>query len=110
MADVNSFIITGRLTADPELSMVGTANVSLLKFSVANNTGYGNKKNCTFFNCSLWGKRAETMKQYLFKGTQVGLVGQFTKQGEYYNYTITSIEILRQPADKEQEIPEEVTF
>ena len=75
MSDLNSMAITGRLTKDAELKTTANGN-TVLKFSVANNTGYGDNKRVTFFNCDLWGKQAESLAQYLTKGKQVALSGE----------------------------------
>lgn len=82
--DYNKIIFSGRLTADAELKYV-TSGSALLSFSVANSPNYKDKDITYFFRCSLWGKRAETMKDYLTKGTAVIIDGQlqinkYTKQ------------------------------
>lgn len=75
MSDLNSLAITGRLTRDAELKTTANGN-AVLKFSVANNTGFGDNKRCTFFNCDLWGRQAESLAQYLTKGKAVALSGE----------------------------------
>jgi single-strand DNA-binding protein len=47
----------------------------LVKFSVANNTGFGDRKKTQFFDCVMWGNRAESLNPYLKKGNQVGITG-----------------------------------
>lgn len=49
---------------------------SLLAFSVAVSSGYGDKKTTTWANCTLFGKRAEALQQYVQKGQQVGVSGE----------------------------------
>jgi single-strand DNA-binding protein len=85
---MNNLSITGRLTRDSEQRYLpdGTA---VLSFSVANNTGYGDKQKTDYFNCSLFGKRADgKLHEYLRKGQEVAISGEVslneyqTKEGE----------------------------
>jgi len=48
-------------------------------FSVAVDNGKdksGNKRDATWFDCSLWGKRGEGLGPYLTKGTRVAITGR----------------------------------
>lgn len=65
---------TCRLTRNSELKRVGENDV--LNFSVATDHGYGDKKTTTYINCSLFGKRASTLVNYLTKGTQIVMHGE----------------------------------
>jgi single-strand DNA-binding protein len=51
---------------------------SILAFSVAVSSGFGDKKQTTWANCSLFGKRAESLQQYVQKGQTVGVSGEVT--------------------------------
>ena len=73
---MNNFSFTGRLTQDSELKTTASG-LSILSFSVANNTGYGDKQKTNFINCALFGKRAEgRLKDYLKKGQEVAVTGE----------------------------------
>jgi single-strand DNA-binding protein len=76
--DLNRFVLIGRLTRDPEIKHVGES--TLCNFSIANGRSYkvnGEKRDETYyFDCELWGKLAEILKQYAFKGTQVMVEGK----------------------------------
>jgi single-strand DNA-binding protein len=73
---MNNFSFTGRLTQDAEIHATASG-LSILKFSVANNTGYGDKQKTSFINCALFGKRAEgKLKDYLKKGQEVAVSGE----------------------------------
>jgi single-strand DNA-binding protein len=50
----------------------------ILQFSVAVSSGYGDKKQTTWANCALFGKRVEAVAQYVQKGVQVGVSGEVT--------------------------------
>lgn len=75
MSDLNSCSFTGRVTRDAETTTVGSKGTSLTKFSIANNTGFGQYAKTQFFNCQVWGKQGEAIKQYLTKGKQVAVTG-----------------------------------
>ena len=60
----------GNLGRDPELKEVGSSQVA--SFSIAARTG---KDQTTWIDCSVWGKRADTVMQYLHKGDRVTVVG-----------------------------------
>jgi len=73
---MNLLTITGRLTRNAEQRFTADGK-AVVSFSVANNTGYGDKQKTHYFDCALWGKRAEgTLKDYLIKGQQVTLSGE----------------------------------
>ncbi|AHE62457.1 single-stranded DNA-binding protein [Borrelia parkeri] len=78
MADINSLVLSGRLTRDSELTYT-EAGMAILKFGLANNRRV--KKNeewmdyAQFFDCTLFGKRAESLGSFLKKGKQVVISG-----------------------------------
>ena len=74
---MNSITITGNLGKDAELRNLndGTA---VLSFSVADNQG--KDKPSIWWNCSLFGRRAESLAQYLTKGQQVTVIGTVSER------------------------------
>lgn len=84
MANMNLFMIEGRLTADAEYSTFGQKDTAKSKFTVANNIGYGDWKHTNFFNCEMIGKKAENLHQYLLKGKPVNIHGEI-KQDRWEN-------------------------
>lgn len=74
---MNNWNFTGNLGRDSELRTT-TSGHSVLSFTVAVKSGYGDNAKTTWANCQLWGKQAESMGQYLTKGKQVGIVGEVT--------------------------------
>lgn len=73
---MNSLNFTGRLAADAEkrFTQNGTA---ILSFTVANDVGYGDRKQTNWYRCSIIGKRAESkLADYLVKGQQVACSGE----------------------------------
>ena len=93
----NSISFVGKLRKDSERK--ATQNGQMLKFSVAENVGWGERKTVNWWNCSLFGKQAEgTLMDYLTKGTQVFIVGEVSfseYEGKTYNnVTIKHIELV----------------
>ncbi len=76
--DLNSVVLIGRLTRDPEFKMAGQS--SLVNISIANNRTYTvnneKKEEVSYFDCVIWGKLAEIMRDYGKKGTQVMVQGR----------------------------------
>jgi single-strand DNA-binding protein len=78
MGDLCVAVIVGRLTRDAELKYTSTGQ-AVSHFSVA--TGSRVKKGdqwvdeSSFWEVDLWGKRAESLNQYLTKGKLVGIQG-----------------------------------
>lgn len=70
----NNISFVGRIGQTPEHKQVGSSEV--LEFSIANNVGFGEKKSTNWFRCTVWGKRASTLKQYMEKGKQVFITGE----------------------------------
>lgn len=72
--------IAGNVGKDAELRRTGNGD-AVLGFSVAVDNGKdknGNKRDSTWFDCSIWGKRAESLERYITKGTKVVLTGRPT--------------------------------
>jgi single-strand DNA-binding protein len=80
---LNTFNITGNLTADGEIKQVGDSNV--INFSIANNDESkkkddGNYENiASFFNCTYWSKTGK-MVNHLKKGKTVSLSGKLKQE------------------------------
>jgi single-strand DNA-binding protein len=64
---------------NPELRYLPDST-PVLQFSFALNSGYGEKKQTTWLNCSLFGKRAETLNPMLNKGDRIGISGELTNR------------------------------
>ncbi|MGC0155549.1 single-stranded DNA-binding protein [Chromobacterium vaccinii] len=74
---MNSITFDGRLAADAELRYT-PAGEPILTFRVASDIGFGERKSTNWFSCQVWGKRGESLKNYLAKGQQVTVYGQLT--------------------------------
>jgi len=73
--DLNQTILTGRLTADIEISYSG-AGKEIGKFSLAVGFKYGDTEKTSFINCTVFGKTATFLSQYTGKGKRVSVVGR----------------------------------
>jgi len=64
--------IAGRVGRSELKDINGT---QLLSFSVAADVRSGREKETVWASCSLWGKRADALAQYVTKGSQVTVTG-----------------------------------
>tara|TARA_R110000744_G_scaffold33429_5_gene78485 strand:+ start:617 stop:985 length:369 start_codon:yes stop_codon:yes gene_type:complete len=70
--------IAGNVGKDAVLRRTSNGD-AVLGFSVAVDNGKdknGTKRDSTWFSCSLWGKRGESLEKYITKGTKVALSGR----------------------------------
>ena len=69
---MNRVIFCGRTTKDVEMRYSqGENSMAIGRFSIAIDSGYGDKKKTNFFNCTIFGKQAEAFERYVPKGTKV---------------------------------------
>jgi len=74
---MNSITITGNLGRDSEMHAMADGT-PILSFSVAD--GQGKDKASIWWNCSLFGKRAESLQAYLNKGQTVTVIGSVSER------------------------------
>jgi single-strand DNA-binding protein len=117
----HNIIIAGNLGKDPEMRYTPSGQ-AVTNFNVATNRQYttsdGNQvKETIWFRVSTWGKTAETMNQYLKKGSKVLVEGRlnpdpetggpkvFTRQdgtsGASYEITANQVRFLSTRAEDE---------
>ena len=77
---MNKVILIGRLVKDGELGYTPGAGTPVMKFTIAvdNYNSKTQEKGADFIPVVLWGKAAESLAQYLFKGTQVAVAGRIS--------------------------------
>lgn len=77
--DINRVFLIGRLTQDPE-ARVTPSGANVGKFSLAVNRKYKvndeMREEVSFFNCVVWGRLVDIVKQYTQKGKQVAVEGR----------------------------------
>lgn len=75
---MNVFTFTGNLGKDCEIKST-QSGMTICSFSVAVQSGYGDKEKTTWVRCNLFGKRAEgTLPQYLLTGSKVAISGELS--------------------------------
>lgn len=76
MSHANTVTVQGRLTRDPDLQYI-SSGTALLKFTIANSVYNGKKDDhVNFFNCEMWGRMAEGLADYLYKGRECVVTGE----------------------------------
>lgn len=80
MIIINTIVLTGRLTKDPELKS-GQSGKVYARFTLAVDRPM-QKGEADFINCVAFGKTAELIGEYLRKGRKVGIIGRL-QMGKY---------------------------
>lgn len=71
---MNIITVAGNVGQGGELKT--TKGDPMLKFSVADSKKYKDKESCQWFNCTIWGKRAEGLEPYIKKGDAITVIGE----------------------------------
>ena len=92
---LNSIILMGRLTRDPELRK-SSNDTSITNFTLAIDRKYkrDGEPSADFFNCTAFGKTAEFVEKYLKKGTKILIEGHLqndTYEKDGQKKTVTKI-------------------
>lgn len=74
---MNNITVAGTLGKDCEIKQTANGN-TIANFSVADSMG--RDKGTIWWNCQLWGKRAEALSSYLVKGQAVTVSGTVTER------------------------------
>lgn len=106
----NSISFVAKLGKDAERKSI--QNGSMLKFSAAENVGWGERKTTNWWNCTIFGKQAEsTLIDYLKKGAQVFITGEVSfreYEGKTYNeLTVKHIELVGGKPQQSQNSPQQ---
>ena len=72
---MNRVELIGNITKDLELRTTSNG-VSVSKFSIAVNQGYGEEQKTDFLNCIAWRKQAENLCKYCDKGSKIAIEGK----------------------------------
>ena len=83
---MNVLVVSGNIGRDAEVRNAGGTSVA--GFSLAVKSGYGDKAQTVWVDCSIWGKQAESgLVQYLKKGQFVVVTGELgTREHEGKTY------------------------
>jgi single-strand DNA-binding protein len=74
---MNSITVAGTLGKDAEVKYLASGD-AICNFSVADSMG--RDKGTIWWNCSLYGKRADSLSQYLLKGQAVTVTGTVSER------------------------------
>ena len=112
---LNVCTFTGRLGRDAEQKYLSTGT-AVLEFSIAVDTGFGDKKRSFWIKCAMFGDRGPKLAQYLTKGQQVAVSGEFdprpyqAKDGAEkisLELRISAVELIGGKNDTQQSQPEQ---
>lgn len=112
---MNQVVFIGRLTKDVETRQAGETTVA--NFSIAIDTGYGDKKQTSFFDCVAFGKTAENLAKYFHKGDKIGLEAEarqerWEKDGKNYSrvaFYVNHWEFVEGKKDQSEQAAEQAT-
>ena len=108
---MNSLTVVGKVGKDAVLRHAGDKPV--LSFSVASDAGWGDRKKTTWLDCSLWGKRGESLAKNILKGDKILVIGEMSTREHdgktYVTLDVKEVELLggkredSQPSSRQQE-------
>jgi len=74
---MNVIVLQGNLVADPTFH---GENDSVARFTIANNTGFGDNAEVHFVDCVAFGKQVETIQKFLTKGKEINIRGRLVQR------------------------------
>jgi single-strand DNA-binding protein len=77
---MNVFSAVGNIGGKNAIVRFTPNNDAITEFSLAVQTGFGDKAVTTWFNCAYWGKRGQSVADYLTKGKQIYIIGELTNR------------------------------
>ncbi|MEG1929551.1 MAG: single-stranded DNA-binding protein [Anaerovorax sp.] len=81
---MNSVVLIGRLTRDPEVRYISENTMAVATFTIAIDRFGGKEKKTDFPRITVFGKSAENCERFLSKGRLVGVQGRI-QTGSYQN-------------------------
>lgn len=116
--DLNQFALIGRLTRDAEMKYT-SAGLAICSFSIAVSRSVKNGEKWvdepSFFDMSIFGRRAEGVSAYLLKGQQVAITGElkqdrWEKDGQKHSkvsFQVADLQLLGSGKNMRDRIPQE---
>ena len=99
--------IAGNVGNVKDLKTVG--NDEVLNFSIAVDNGkdkQGEKREATWYDCALWGKRAASLAPYITKGSKLVVSGRPSARAHegkaYIGLTVNELTLMSSKADNER--------
>ena len=81
---MNSVVLIGRLTKDPEMRYIPESQTAVANFTLAVDRPFSKEKTADFIRITVFGKPAENCERFLSKGRLVGVDGRI-QTGSYKN-------------------------
>lgn len=120
---INRVVISGNLTREPEVRQTA-GGLPVMQLGVAVNDRRRNQQTGewedypNFVDCSLFGTRAESLAQFLHKGSKVAIEGklrytQWERDGQKRSkieVVVDEVEFLSKAAAEPAQYPEDVPF
>ncbi len=102
---MKTITIAGNVGQDARLKTLDSGD-SVLNFSVAVEDRQGREKKTLWFDCAMWGKRADSVAQYVTKGSKVAVSGDLsTREHEGKTYLTVRVAELTLQGGKTDAAP-----
>ena len=111
---MNTVILIGRLTKDPEIRVISQSETTVANFTLAVDRPMAKEKTADFIRIVCFGKTAELCERFLEKGRQVAVQGRIqtgsykTQSGETRYTTEVVAERVEFLGSKGDSLPKEV--
>lgn len=79
MSSVNSVVVSGNLTRDPEIKYV-PSGASVCTFGIAVSNKYKDKEDVVFLDVTAWGRTGEVVNEYAAKGSRLIIEGSLKQE------------------------------
>jgi single-strand DNA-binding protein len=102
---MNVFTAIGRCGRDAEVRRTQSGK-AVAGWSIAVDSGFGENKKTTWFDCSLWGDRAEKLAEYIRKGDRIGVTGEIgTREHDGRTYVTLNVRDVTLLGEKRDQAP-----
>jgi single-strand DNA-binding protein len=99
---MNSFTGIGRIGKDAQVRYT-QSGAAVTGWSVAIDTGFGDKKTTTWLDCSAWGERFTKVAEYIRKGDRIGVTGEIgTREHDGKTYVTLNVRDVTLLGDKRE--------
>lgn len=100
---MNSINIIGRV-GKGGASIKSVRDRTVLAFSIAVDSGWGENKATLWFDCGLWGQRGEKLAEHINQGDQIGVTGSLsTREHDGKTYLKIDVQDVTLIGGKKQE-------
>jgi single-strand DNA-binding protein len=103
---MNSCNFIGRVGKDA-VTRYTTGGKAVTGWSIAVDTGWGDRKQTVWIDCRLWGDRGEKLATHIHKGDRIGVVGELgTREHEgktYITLDVRDVTLLGAKREGEQQ-------